>query len=192
MRTSVRIVEMTPTRKGGIAELKFIARAVELGYEVYTSVIEGGRYDFILDDGEQLLRVQCKTARLRGSVLDVQLATSRLTPHGYVRTTYDSSQVDAVAAYSPDLDACYLIPIAKVAGRKGIYLRLRPTLNNQSAAVSWAEQYRLGAIAQLGERCHGMAEVEGSSPSSSTIEAAPQGGLFDVYEEEHANGSPRG
>ncbi len=27
---------------------------------------------------------------------------------------------------------------------------------------------RLGAIAQLGERRHGMAEVEGSSPSSST------------------------
>jgi hypothetical protein len=27
----------------------------------------------------------------------------------------------------------------------------------------------LGAIAQLGERRHGMAEVEGSSPSSSTI-----------------------
>jgi hypothetical protein len=30
-----------------------------------------------------------------------------------------------------------------------------------------AAQYELGAIAQLGERRHGMAEVEGSSPSSS-------------------------
>jgi hypothetical protein len=32
---------------------------------------------------------------------------------------------------------------------------------------------RLGAIAQLGERRHGMAEVEGSSPSSSIV---PDGG----------------
>ena len=30
----------------------------------------------------------------------------------------------------------------------------------------------LGAIAQLGERCHGMAEVVGSSPTSS-IEEVP-------------------
>jgi prevent-host-death family protein len=31
-----------------------------------------------------------------------------------------------------------------------------------------ASEYELGAVAQLGERCHGMAEVTGSSPVSST------------------------
>jgi hypothetical protein len=30
-----------------------------------------------------------------------------------------------------------------------------------------AADYRLGAIAQLGERLHGMQEVAGSSPASS-------------------------
>src|ERR1017187_3447620 len=30
-----------------------------------------------------------------------------------------------------------------------------------------------GAIAQLGERCHGMAEVVGSSPTSSTTRCRP-------------------
>jgi hypothetical protein len=33
---------------------------------------------------------------------------------------------------------------------------------------------RLGAIAQLGERRHGMAEVEGSSPSSSIAFREPR------------------
>jgi hypothetical protein len=176
-----------------------VARAVELGYEVYRPVIEGGRYDMILDDGHQLLRVQCKTARFLGAVLDVSLATCRCTPNGYVKTTYDESQVDAIAAYSHELDSCYLIPIEKVAGRKGLYLRLEPTRNNQSTAVSWAEDYQLGAIAQLGERLRGTQEAAGSSPASSTPqEPAPQGGLFDVYDhivydqEARANGSPRG
>jgi hypothetical protein len=36
------------------------------------------------------------------------------------------------------------------------------------AGVTMAGQYRLGAIAQLGERLHGMQEVAGSSPASST------------------------
>jgi hypothetical protein len=55
-----------------------------------------------------------------------------------------------------------------VAGRRAIYLRLEPARNNQEAAINFAAEYEFGAIAQLGERRHGMAEVVGSSPTSST------------------------
>ena len=53
-----------------------------------------------------------------------------------------------------------------------VHLRLIPPKNGQRAALIWAADHQLsGAIAQLGERCHGMAEVVGSSPTGST----PQG-----------------
>jgi hypothetical protein len=48
-------------------------------------------------------------------------------------------------------------------------LRLVRAGNNQRAAINFAADYELsGAVAQLEERRHGMAEVRGSSPLSST------------------------
>jgi hypothetical protein len=52
-------------------------------------------------------------------------------------------------------------------------LRLTPAANNQEAAINYAADYDFGAIAQLGERRHGMAEVVGSSPTSSTSNVRP-------------------
>ena len=158
------------TWKGALAELKITTRAIELGIPVLRPVIEGLRYDLVFDMGPRLLRVQCKWAARKQRILVVHTRGSRLTPDGYVRSTYSASEVDAIAAYSPDTDCCYLIPIAEAAGRFVIHLRLQPTANNQRIAIKYAAQYEFGAIAQLGERRAGSAKAEGSSPSSSTSE----------------------
>ncbi len=172
-------MDRTPSQKGAIAEAEINAAAVRLHFGVLLPTTEGHRYDLVLDDGTRLWRVQCKWARRHGDVIVVRIRTSRLTPSGYVRTDYTADEVDAVGVYCPDVDRCYLIPIADVADRSGVHLRLGPARNNQASGVKWAAQYEFGAIAQLGERRHGMAEVEGSSPSGSTTEqAAPPGGLF--------------
>jgi hypothetical protein len=65
---------------------------------------------------------------------------------------------------------CYFIPIEQMDGQACMHLRLAPARNNQELLVHWAPQYRLGAIAQLGERRAGSAKVVGSSPTSSTFE----------------------
>jgi hypothetical protein len=52
-------------------------------------------------------------------------------------------------------------------------LRLAPARNNQELLVHWATNYRLGAIAQLGERSAGSRKVGGSNPPSSTSEGPP-------------------
>jgi hypothetical protein len=114
----------------------------------------------------------------RGEVVTARIATSRLTPTGYRATTYSAQEIDAVAIYCLELRTCYFLPISLVDGRANIQLRLSPSLNNQKAGVHSAEKYQLGAIAQLGERRHGMAEVVGSSPTSSTEKAAHNGRLF--------------
>jgi PD-(D/E)XK endonuclease len=127
----------------------------------------------VFDLGPRLLRVQCKWASRKKGVLVVNTRTCRHTPAGYVRARYDPSEVDAIAAYSPDTGRCYLMPIEDVGSRWVVHLRLQPAADNQEVAIMYARQYELGAIAQLGERRHGMAEVEGSSPSSSTSEGPP-------------------
>src|SRR5204863_2446811 len=103
------------------------------------------------------------------SVIRVWIRTSRHTPClGYVNSTYDESEIDAVGVYCEGTGDCYLLPVALISGKTVIHLRVGPARNNQRCGLQWADQYRLGAIAQLGERRHGMAEAAGSSPASST------------------------
>jgi hypothetical protein len=47
-------------------------------------------------------------------------------------------------------------------------LRLVPARNGQRAALHFADEYDLGAVAQLAERRRGTAEARGSNPLSST------------------------
>jgi hypothetical protein len=107
--------------------------------------------------------------------MQVGSGTCRLTPRGYVRTTYSADEVDAIAVHCAALKRSFFLPIEEVAGSSVVHLRLAPARNNQKALIKMASDYdldkmvaRLGAVAQLGERRHGMAEVRGSIPLSST------------------------
>jgi hypothetical protein len=163
----------SPTQKGSIAEAVIAAEAVKLGVNVLRPFAEGGRYDLVFEINDRFLRVQCKSGTRRGDVIAVGTGTCRLTPRGYVRTTYDASQIDAIAIYCPDTDGCYLMPISDLRGRANLYLRLAPTRNNQEFAITYAADYEFrGAIAQLGERLTGSQEVGGSNPPSSTGDEA--------------------
>jgi hypothetical protein len=164
----VAVRALTPSEKGAIAEAKICAAAVEAGIVVSRPISEGRRYDMIFDVGPRLLRVQCKWTPRSGGVVVLRARTSRFTPAGYVHTTYRSCEIDGIAAYCPELDTCFYVPIEDVAGRSVIHLRLSPAKNNQRTGVTMAAAYRLGAIAQLGERRTGSAKVAGSSPASST------------------------
>ncbi len=160
---------LSPSQKGAAAELAIAARAVELGAVVLRPMTEGVRYDLVFDIGGPLLRVQCKWAAVKNEVITIPTRTCRHTPrHGYRRTTYGRHEVDLIAAYCAELQQVYVLPIELAAGQTFFHLRLSPARNNQQRRVHWAVDYELGAIAQLGERLHGMQEVAGSSPASST------------------------
>jgi PD-(D/E)XK endonuclease len=171
-------VELTPSQKGAIAEAAIAARAIELGIAVYRPLMEGGRYDLIFDIGPQLLRIQCKFASKRGSIIGIPVRTSRYTPRGYHVTTYTADEIDAVVAYCPELRQSYYLPMSMVAGRSYIHLRLDPAKNCQTRRINFASDYELGAIAQLGERVTGSHEVAGSSPASSTPKPSARAALF--------------
>jgi hypothetical protein len=132
---------LTPSQKGAVAEAAVTLAAVRMDLTVLRPTCEGRRYDLVIDVEPELLRVQCKWARRLDGVLSIGLKTSRYTPHGYVFTSYSADEVDAIAAFSPDTQKCYLIPIEEVAGRRALYLRLDPTKNNQALRVKWAADY---------------------------------------------------
>lgn len=176
--------------KGNVAELAIATEAARLGLAVLKPLTEHERYDLVLGVAGRLLRVQCKWGSQRGDVITVRLESSYHSPtRGYVTTTYDDSEVDAVAVYCEELARCFLLPIKLVSGRGSVTLRLSPARNKQRAALNSAAEYEFrGAVAQLEERVAGSDEVRGSSPLSSTFTVAdPVSTLEEVGAHEFRN-----
>jgi PD-(D/E)XK endonuclease len=168
---------LTTDQKGNIAELAIAFAARKLGIDVYWPLGEGGRYDFILDLGGRLNRVQCKWAPRQGEVVVVRCYSARRNRHGLLRRVYAEGEIDAYAAYCEEMDRCFFLPYEEFVGRTQIHLRLCGASNNQKLGINWADDFdfaarirdQVGAVAQLGERRHGMPKVTGSSPVGSTL-----------------------
>ena len=143
IRTSVRITVLNPSQIGAIAEAVIAAEAVKAGVRVWRPLVEGGRADLLFEFDGRFARIQCKTGARRGDVVIVPTRTSRRVAGGHRRTTYDVSEVDAIAAYCADTNGCYLVPIEAVGKRGNVYLRLAPARNNQEFAISYAARLRL-------------------------------------------------
>lgn len=178
-----------PNHKGNVAELAIATEAARLGLSVLKPLTEHERYDLVLGVAGRLYRVQCKWGACRRNVIEVRLKSSYHSPtRGYVITTYDKTEIDFVAVYCGDLGRYFLLPIALIAGRTMIFLRLEPAKNNQRAALNWAADYEFpGAVAQLAERSDGIRKAEGSNPSSSTSDLAAMPSAEEVGAHEFRN-----
>ena len=107
---------------GEQAEAVFLNKAISLGLNVAKPWGESERYDFIVDSGRRLLRVQVKSTRyLR------EYNRFRITP-GAGGVLYTNKDIDFVAAYIVPLDLWYVIPVNAFTDRT--CLRFYPRTNN--------------------------------------------------------------
>jgi hypothetical protein len=91
-----------------MAELAFMRKAIGLGFGVAKPWGDSDRYDFILDSGRRLWRVQVRS-------------TEYQSHRGYAVHTYvyvkkamvplTAREVDAIVAYIVPLDLWYVVPI---------------------------------------------------------------------------------
>jgi len=127
---------LTTDQKGAIAEAVIAAAAIKLGIGVCRPLSDGGRYDLILDLGPRLLRVQCKWANVRGGAVVVCCYSCRRNPKRMVVRRYTADEVDAIVAYCPETDGCYLLQPEVFDGHRFVYLRsLRVAITSDSAST---------------------------------------------------------
>ncbi len=136
---------LTTDQKGAVAETAIVHAAVKLGVAVYRPLVEGGRYDLILELGTRLVRTQCKWAPHHGDVVTIRCYSSRRAREGVRKRRYLATEVDAIAAYCQELDQCYYVPADRFDGHSQLTLRLGPSRNNQRLGVNWADDYRFEA-----------------------------------------------
>src|SRR5438105_11333277 len=120
---------MDSNRIGAIAEHAIAAELVQLGFDVLWPLVEG-RYDLAIDLDGRLIRIQCKSAPMRGDVIVVRARTNRRAPEGFRHSTYSADEVDVIAAYAPTLKRCFAAPIQ-------IFRREREPLPPPVHAAKW-------------------------------------------------------
>ena len=125
--------------KGTLTELKCITYLIEKGYNVSVPQ-KPTRYDFILDSGTMLSKVQVKTSHLTktGEAIVFATETRRQSRNGNVSHNYKDDGIDFFCTWYEN--ECYLVPIADCGAHEKI-LRLLPTRNGQTKNIAFAKDY---------------------------------------------------
>lgn len=127
---------MNSNLKGTLTELKCKIYFLELGYMVSTPE-SPVRYDFILDTGDKLLKIQVKTSQNDGEKITFETCSSHITRGGFIKRDY-KNEIDYFCTWSNN--ECYLIPVQD-CGSNGKSLRIVPTKNGQVKNISFAKDY---------------------------------------------------
>ena len=124
---------------GTITELKCKTYFLELGYIVSTPD-SPARYDFILDIGDKLLKIQVKTSHIdeNNEKIIFKTSSTHITAKGNTKRDYKNDGIDYFCTWYDN--ECYLIPVDE-CGTGSKYLRLVPTRNGQVKNISFAKDY---------------------------------------------------
>jgi hypothetical protein len=109
-------------RRGHVAELAFMHKAAELGFGVTKPYGEIEPYDFILDSGCRLWRVQVKSTETPVKRRHRFYVQPGHCNGSYGRKTYTSDEIDFLVAYVVPRHAWYVIPVCALTSAVNIYL----------------------------------------------------------------------
>jgi PD-(D/E)XK endonuclease len=105
---------------GDLGESAFLHKATSLGFMVARPWRNIYCYDFIVEGGRNLWRVQVKTTTsMKNGLYKINL--SRIDNR--VSRPYAESEIDFVAAYVMPEETWYVLPVREVVGHEGIGFR---------------------------------------------------------------------
>jgi hypothetical protein len=142
-----------PKDIGDKSTLAIIAALRESGHGIYLPFGENTRCDLVADLGDGLVRVQCKTGRLRNGSIKFSVCST----YGHHRNPQSArrsyqGQVDYFAVYCPETGGVYVVPIDGLPSRSAANLRVDATRNSQRTGVRFAADYEIGRVAIEGLR----------------------------------------
>jgi PD-(D/E)XK nuclease superfamily protein len=107
-------------KEGEQGELAFLSRATDLGFALSLPYGHMQRYDFIVDSGKNIWRVQVKTSNhmLNGLYLVGIHHRAKRSAHAYT-----ASEIDFVAAYILPEQTWYILPVREVTEHRSLLFR---------------------------------------------------------------------
>jgi hypothetical protein len=142
-----------PKTIGDRSTLAIIGALQRLGYGIYMPFGENTRCDLVVESDRRLVRVQCKTGRLRNGAVEFNLCSTyghHRNPQTYARPYH--GEVDYFAVYCLETTGVYLVPIGELPGTRRAYLRIDPPRNQQRRRIRSAARYEIARVAIEGLR----------------------------------------
>jgi PD-(D/E)XK endonuclease len=128
-------------QKGEIAHLKVMLRAIEKGVVLSKPLIDS-RYDFILDDGQKLERVQVKYASGKAQNSHGSIRVNLKSWEGRkLRRRYRATEVDALLVYIPQINEVLRFDASFFCERTGFIVRIQPAKNGQTKGTLNAKDF---------------------------------------------------
>lgn len=125
---------------GDETEIEVIRKIIRAGRSIAIPFGDNDKYDLLMDTGDSILRVQCKTA------WEVTPGNIRFNAHSqttrdgeYLEAGY-SGEIDAFAVRYPNTEEFFWIPIEEAADHS-MHLRFEAAIDHPS--INWADEYRL-------------------------------------------------
>jgi hypothetical protein len=136
-----------PKTVGDGTTLAVMLALQQAGFDVLVPFGENTRYDFGIDDGSRLLRVQCKTGRLRQGAVVFKTCSS-YAHHREPKSAWRDyvGQVDYFAIHCRETGGVYLIPMSDLTTRFQGSLRIDMPKNNQRQRIRFASDYEIGGV----------------------------------------------
>ncbi|SDM02476.1 PD-(D/E)XK endonuclease [Halogranum gelatinilyticum] len=123
---------------GDETEAKILSRLIASGYSVSVPFGDNDKYDLVVDDDDELHRVQCKTAWQNKDETIRFNTHSQTTKDGdYHERTYHG-EIDAFVVRYPETETLYWIRVEE-ATRQKMELRFEAEIDHPS--INWAEEY---------------------------------------------------
>lgn len=116
-----------PKARGELAEARFIVKALSLGLFVSKPFGDSLPYDFIIESGGKLSRVQVKSAWRATPRGAFQFVASPIQNRGYPAHPYRGHEIDFFVAYIHPADAWFVIPVRALCQHNHLHLSLDPS-----------------------------------------------------------------
>ena len=119
----------------------------DAGFELLLPFGENTRFDLVIEVNSRLVKVQCKTGRLKnGAIFFSPCSTYGHHRHAAKARRAYTDQVDFFGVYCPETGGAYLVPIADVLAKTRAALRVSPSRNRQTRGVRFAAEYLIGHV----------------------------------------------
>jgi len=124
-------------QKGSIAEAKVLAYLVDKGYRVFVPWGEDHRFDLLCETKGVFQRIQVKYVSPKNGCIEIPLRSM----NNWNTIRYSSENVDIIAAYNPENDKIYFIPLTSFKNIATIKLRFDKAKNLQQKRIKWASEF---------------------------------------------------
>jgi hypothetical protein len=107
-------------RRGDLGEVAFVHKAMSLGYVVAKPYGQMHRYDFMVEAGPNIWRVQVKSCMAMSKGLYCVMSRCHTN---HVEVAYSESDFDFLVAYVMSEETWYVLPVCAVVGHGSLLFR---------------------------------------------------------------------